>query len=49
MTEKYTREYFMEQGRKGGLKTFKKLGRQHFSRIGKIKTPVDKLQKIENK
>ncbi len=33
----YPADYFKEQGRLGGLKTLKKYGKKHYSRIGKGK------------
>lgn len=36
MAEKYTKEYFIEQGRKGGLKVKRKYGKKHFVKIGAL-------------
>lgn len=41
--EKYTREWFIEQGRLGGLRTKELHGLKHYSRMGKKK--VDKSAK----
>lgn len=43
--KKYTREWFVEQGRKGGQKTKDLYGRKHFKEIPSLK--VDKSKKLE--
>lgn len=41
--EKFTREWFVEEGKKGGYKTKELYGLKHYSKIRKKKEPVDKV------
>lgn len=46
-SEKFTREWFVEQGRLGGLRTKELHGLKHFRKLNeKRKKPVDNFKKV---
>lgn len=41
MEDKIITKYFKKIGKKGGISTYKKLGKEHYSKIGKSKKKRD--------
>ncbi len=52
VSEKYTKEYFAEAGRRGGLTTKKRYGDEHYKKLGyskkgKTKEYMEQKRKVE--